>query len=379
MKIDNLNITINMKLLITSSIKQLPSQEHWNNYITSGSGGMEISTHFIAGMEQAFSSDFLFRHIAIYNDNEALVFCCPMYIASNINLEIVLTDNWLKKIIYYWRKFDRNFLLPKVIFVGTPLNDELDIVMNFQEKEEYLQLFINQLIKLQKDYDISLIIFKNLIENSKNVFLQKHGFFRIKSLSNSIINCNFTSFEKFLISLDTRKRRNINSKLRKAQEVGYEVQTKLGKDLDVDNVFPLFENNYLKSQYKFERLNIGLFRYLIEKLDKEIIWINILENNYPIASAWCYVEKDSLVMKRVGIDYSSSIPFLYFILHYETIKYAIKNHLKFLKLGPTAYEAKKEMGAHLQTTYLFIKHENLVFNKLLQLFYNTNFEYNWQD
>ncbi|MBG1261240.1 GNAT family N-acetyltransferase [Nostoc commune] len=357
-----------MKLLTIPKIEELPSQEQWNNYTISREGGSEISTIFLASIEQAFSSDFQFNHIAIY-DNEELILGCPIYVSSNINLEIILPDNFLNRLIYYWRKLDRSFLLYKVMFIGTPLNDELDIFVKTQEPEKCFQLFTKELARLQKAYNADLIIFKNLIDQSLLKYLNRYGFFGVNSLPNSIINCDFSSYEYFLNSLDARKRRNINSKLRKAKNVGYDVQIKFGNDLDLDNLFILFENSYLKSKYKFERINIGLFRYLIEKLDREIIWINILENNYPVASSCCYIEKNSLVMKRVGIDYSSSIPFIYFILHYETIRYAIQNSLKSIKLGPTAYEAKKEMGASLQSTYLLIKHENLVFNKLLPIFY----------
>lgn len=366
-----------MKLLTIQKIEELPSQEQWNNYTVSGEGGSEISTIFLDSIEQAFSSDFQFNYIAIY-DNDELIFGCPLYVSSSINLEFILPDNFVKRLIYYWRKLDRNFLLFKVMFVGTPLNDELDISVKTQEPEKCFELFAKELVKLQKAYKTDLIIFKNLLDQSMLKYLGKHGFFCIESLPNSIINCDFSSFEDFLNSLDARKRRNIKSKLRKAKNVGYDVQIKLGEDLDLDKVFTLFENNYLKSKYKFERISIGLFRHLIEKLDRKIIWINILENNYPVASSCCYIEKNLLVMKRIGTDYSSSIPFLYFILHYETIRYAIQNSLKSIKLGPTAYEAKKEMGASLQSTYLLIKHENLLLNKLLNIYCKINSEENFQ-
>lgn len=368
-----------MKLLNTKKIEQLPCKNQWNNYITSGTGGWELSSNFIGSIEQAFSSDFQFHNLAIYNNQEELVFGCPIYVAENIKLDIILPYNSFKKYIYYWQKIDQRFLLAKVLFIGTPINDELDIVFKNQGIEKCIQLFIEEINKLQRKYNVRLVMFKNLINLELLHQLKSYGYFSVKSLPNSIIGCDFVSFEEFLKSLDTKKRRNINSKLRKAQSFGYDVQVKYGRDLDLDNIFPIFENNYFKSKYKFERLNIGLFRHLIEKLDRQIIWINILEKDYVVASSFCYLENNSLVMKRIGTDYSSSIPFLYFILHYKTIKYAIQNYFESIKLGPTAYLAKREMGAYLQDTFLLIKHRNLLTNQILKLFYKINSEYHFID
>jgi predicted N-acyltransferase len=362
-----------MKISTVNKIHELPCQEQWSNHMVSCEGGKELSSVFLRSIEQAFSSDFQFKYITAYNSCGALVFVCPVYISPNINLEFTLPDSLLKKFIFYWRKLDRRILSPRVLFIGTPLNDELDInVDNVNEKQEkeIFDLFVNKLFEIRRDYSCQVIIFKNLLSKSWLDKLSEHGFFCVESLPNSIVKCDFSSFSEFLNSLDARKRRNINSKLKKATAIGYNVQVKEGNEYNVANGFQLFENNYLKSEHKFERLNISLFYNLVNNLGEDVIWISIYKNNFLVASAICYIENKSLVMKRVGINYSSPIPFLYFILHYETIKYAIQKNLKFIKLGPTAYEAKKEMGAYLQTTYLFVQHRNLILNKILQIFYS---------
>jgi hypothetical protein len=162
----------------------------------------------------------------------------------------------------------------------------------------------------------------------------------------------------------------VKYKLRKAEQFGYDIQVlSTIEENKLEDFFLLFEKTYLKSELKFESPNLNLFHNLSVALQNKVIWISILIDNVPVASSYSYVEKDCLVMKRIGINYSSPLPYIYFILHYETIKYAIDNKIKTIKLGPTSYQAKKEMGAYLQPTYLLMKHQNPLLNFLLYLFY----------
>lgn len=363
-----------MQILTASTISQIPQKVQWDNYVNSFSGGYEISTEFLNSLEKGFGSEVYFYYITIQDRQEKTIICCPTYISHNVPLEVILPDNIIKKSILKLGKIKNFWLRPKVLFVGTPLNDELDILLEknlFLDNQEIINSLIKELEKISKNHEANLIIFKNVTNCNLFKYLKQMNFFQVQSLPNSLINCNYSSFDKFLNSLDSRKRRNIKSKLRKAHKFSYKVEIKHGARADLNNIFLLFEETYHKSNFKFERPTLSLFKNLGQQQQSKIIWIDILENNIPIACAYCYLESETLVMKRVGIDSESQIPFLYFILHYETIKYAIKHQIKSIKLGPTAYEAKKEMGAYLQPTFLFCKHNNLVINKLLNVFYQV--------
>jgi predicted N-acyltransferase len=359
-----------MQITMVETVNEIQNKKKWDAYMDLFPGGNELKTDFLRVLENSLSCDFKFHYIEIYEE-ESLVFCSPIFIAKEVPLDLVVVSNRIQNIINVIKKINARLLCSKVIFVGTPLNDEMYFTTNQTTSfSKILDGLFKKLLELSKISHVNLIVFKNLINKSDFLFFKKRGFFETNSLPNSIINCDFESFDSYLKSLDSRKRRNVKYKLRKAEQVGYEIQIlSTIEENKLKDFFLLFEKTYLKSELKFESPNLNLFRNLSVALQNKVIWISILIDNIPVASSYSYVEQDCLVMKRIGINYSSPLPYIYFILHYETIKYAINNKIKTIKLGPTSYQAKKEMGAYLQPTYLLMKHHNPFLNFLLYLFY----------
>lgn len=351
-------------------IRGLRDKTQWDRWVDeSAVNGFEFKTSFLGAVEEAYSIDYEFYYLRIMEGDQCIL-CLPVFVYPNMPLELTWKEAKHRQFAGRVRKFSNTAFRGKAIIVGTPLNDEFEFNLDPEHGNQAILALIKELYWLSRLHEADAIIFKNLLSRDLALTLEEYGFFWAESLPNGIIDCGFSTEDDFLETLDVRKRRNYRYKLRKASEARYGIKIQYGREFDIDENFFLFKNTYLKSDRKFETPYPGFYRALVDAYGNDVIWFSILENNVVVASSISYREGDSLVVKRVGFDYTSNIPYLYFVLHSELIRFAIKQKIKSIKLGPTSYEAKKEMGAKLQTTYLVVKHKNILINKAADILFN---------
>ncbi len=328
--------------------------------------GLEFCPSMLGIWERSFTSDFQFWYLQARNRDGRPLLSIPVFATTHAHVEIVLPDGFYSRVFRSVRKVLPAVLPNQALVVGTPMSDDLELGGDAYRLQA-LELIVAELDHLRRIHDLEMVIFRNLVATpADRALLAASGYARVKGLPNAQLHLPHGTFDEYLAGLDVRKRRNARYKLRHAERAGYDVRTGANPSLAA-SFFPLFENTYLRSRHKFERPNRALLKNLASRPPDEVQWLSVWEKDRPVGAAYCFLDRGCLAVKRVGFDYDAEIPYLYFILHYELIRLALASGLTRLLLGPTSYAAKREIGATLQGTELYIKHRSPLMTELLAL------------
>jgi hypothetical protein len=62
--------------------------------------------------------------------------------------------------------------------------------------------------------------------------------------------------------------------------------------------------------------------------------------------------QDSLLLKWVGLDYvRTPNTYAYHAMHTEAVAWACEMEIRRIRLGPTVYDIKRDLGAHEEPSY----------------------------
>ncbi|WP_332693069.1 GNAT family N-acetyltransferase [Devosia sp.] len=164
-------------------------------------------------------------------------------------------------------------------------------------------------------------------------------------------NEGFASFEEFLETLSSRKRKTIRRERRDALAEGLTVQWLSGSDLKEhhwDAFYDFYEDT---GSRKWGRpyLNREFFSRLNETMADRIVLMLAYDGATPIAGAINFVGKDRIFGRNWGC--TRDVPFLHFELcYYQAIDYAIAHKLAVVEAGAQG-EHKLARGYAPATTY----------------------------
>lgn len=147
-------------------------------------------------------------------------------------------------------------------------------------------------------------------------------------------NRGYGSFDDFLATLSSRKRKAIRKERREAVESGLEIVTLSGSEL-TDEHWDAFFTFYMDTgSRKWGRpyLNRDFFRRLHASMADRVVLVLARRAGRWIAGAWNMRGKDTLYGRNWGcIEYH---PFLHFeCCYYQAIEYAIRHRLKRVEAG----------------------------------------------
>jgi predicted N-acyltransferase len=164
------------------------------------------------------------------------------------------------------------------------------------------------------------------------------------------INRDYESFDDFLASLSSRKRKNIRKERAKAQSE-VTIRRLSGDDL-CDEHWDIFYRCYLDTgQRKWGRpyLNREFFARIHETMADEIVLVMAWQDDTPIAAALNFVGSDALYGRNWGC--LAHVPFLHFELcYYQAIEEGIARGLPKVEAGAQG-EHKLARGYEPVTTH----------------------------
>nr|WP_244606530.1 GNAT family N-acetyltransferase [Arsenicitalea aurantiaca] len=174
-------------------------------------------------------------------------------------------------------------------------------------------------------------------------------------------NDGFSSFEGFLDTLASRKRKMLRRERRDALEDGLEVKWLTGSDL-TEAVWDAFYAFYMDTgSRKWGRpyLNRKFFSLLSEAMADRVVLMFAYDGDEPIAGTLNLLGRDTLYGRYWGA--TRDVPFLHFELcYYQSIDYAIAHGLARVEAGAQG-EHKLARGYAPATTHSihWIGHEGL--------------------
>jgi predicted N-acyltransferase len=147
-------------------------------------------------------------------------------------------------------------------------------------------------------------------------------------------NDGFSSFDAFLETLSSRKRKVIRRERRDALADGITIRWLSGKDIEEhhwDAFFDFYEDTGAR-KWGQPYLNRKFFSLLGKYMADRVLLIFAYEGDEPIAGAINFIGKDRLYGRNWGS--TREVPFLHFeVCYYQAIDYAIAHGLKVVEAG----------------------------------------------
>jgi len=164
-------------------------------------------------------------------------------------------------------------------------------------------------------------------------------------------NQGYSSFDDFLETLSSRKRKTIRRERRDALADGLTVKWLTGSDLEEhhwDAFFAFYEDTGAR-KWGRPYLNREFFSRLNETMADRIVLMLTYDGPTPIAGAINFIGSDRIFGRNWGC--TRDVPFLHFELcYYQAIDYAIAHKLKVVEAGAQG-EHKLARGYEPTTTY----------------------------
>ena len=171
------------------------------------------------------------------------------------------------------------------------------------------------------------------VEEDQIALFEQAGWLRRNDIQFHWSNRDFTSFEDFLATLTSRKRKDLRKERRLAND-GVRIEALTGEDIRAEHwdAFWLFYQDTGARKWGTPYLTREAFDLFGERLAEKLVLLLAFEADLPIAGALNFVGADALYGRYWGC--LSDKPFLHFELcYYRAIDVAIERGLKRVEAG----------------------------------------------
>lgn len=337
-----------MQIEFISSIHEVTA-EQWNQLCTSDYPF--IRHEFFAALEDSGStceqSGWQPHHLVL-RDNQQVQLVIPLFIKTHSYGEYIFDWSWADA--YHRHGLD---YYPKLInaIPFTPCYGERWLCASSVQLSTYLPLIITAL--QQECRRLSASGWHCLFPDEQlNQQLSAQGIYTRVGCQFHWFNRNYASFDDFLATMTSRKRKTINKERRSAQAQGFEFIVKEGAAIsttDWDFFYRVYRHTYAKLSGHNGYLTRAFFHQLGAQLANHTVMICAEREQTPIAAALYLRDSTRLYGRYWGC--LAEFEFLHFeTCYYQGIDYAIANKLTRFDGGAQG-EHKIQRGFEPIATY----------------------------
>lgn len=348
---------------IVSSIRDI-SKDDFQNCVEDMAEGYE----FFQTLESSHLEGFVYFYLLVYQQTELVLFA-PLFIFDfdlTAGLEAV-SRSVVKSLRLLWPRL----LIIKTLFCGSPCGEYGFIGLKRQSISS--DVLLDELLKGMKDIGrqqkTPLMCFKDFLQKDAKLFvrLKDCGFFQAHSFPSVMVDLPFGSMEAYLASLGRATRKDLKRKIKRASSAGsFTVKVMSSAETIINEIYPLYLNTYHAGMVKFEKLTKDFFLQASRLMPSKIFLYYC--NEKLAAFNFCFIYKDILIDKFIGLDYSLTRQFpLYFLSWFYNIEWCLNNGIKHYQVGQTDYEPKMRLGGHKVPLYVYLKHRNPLTHRLLAM------------
>jgi uncharacterized protein len=287
------------------------------------------------------------RHLVAKID-ERIVGIVPCYLKSHSQGEYVFDRGWADA---YERAGGRYYPKLQASVPFTPATGPRLLVRGGEDRAQIGSALAQGLIALCKVSKASSVHVTFAREQEWEL-LAEHGFLQRTDQQFHWHNQDFSSFDDFLATLNSRHRKAIKRERRDALgAAGITIHWLTGKDITEDAWDAFFDFYMETGSRKWGRpyLNRKFFSLIGESMAKDVLLVMARRDGRWIAGAINFIGSDTLFGRNWGaIEHH---PFLHFeVCYYQAIDFAIQHRLKVVEAGAQG-EHKIARGYLPQTTY----------------------------
>ena len=289
-------------------------------------------------------------HYVEYDEELEIIAICPLYLKSHSYGEYIFDHAWADA--YHRHGLQYYPKLQSAIPFTPVTGDRIFINNKIKNKKNKIKKTINNIITEAKKLNISSAHF-NFINNPSDWSADEEIMIR-EGIQFHWENNNYNSFDDFLSTLSSRKRKQIKKERQCLLNNNLNVKFFSGDELLKEH-FDFFYECYLDTtgrKWGSTYLKKEFFSNILSNFKEKIVLIIAFQNNDKIASALNFMSETHLYGRLWGSKFE--VPYLHFELcYYQAIDYAIKNKIKYVEAGAQGehklsrgYLPKKTWSAH---------------------------------
>ena len=325
----------NFKFKIERSLSKINKSE-WNNCANTNDSLYNpfVSYEFLNALEvsQSINNDtgwFSTYLLAESNEGE-LLGCVPSFIKNNSNGEYVFDHEWANA---YQRSGGSYYPKIQVSIPFTPVTGRRFLVKDRLKDINIISELSYELSKLTKETNASSAHVTFLTKKESDI-LKELGWLTRKDQQFHWKNNNYKSFDDFLKTLSSRKRKVIKKERLCIDSNNLKIKLLIGDKITPEH-WDFFYQCYLNTtgrKWGSAYLTKDFFLELSKTLADKILLIVALKEEKMVASAINFLSSTHLYGRLWGTMYD--IPYLHFELcYYQAIDYAIANNIKIVEAG----------------------------------------------
>lgn len=320
--------TVSVKVF--SSIDEVSSAE-WD--ACAGSENPFVSHTFLKTLEDSLAvraeSGWLPQHVVVQDVSGKTIGASPCYLKNHSHGEYVFDWGWADA---FERAGGQYYPKLQVSVPFSPVTGPRLLVRNGEDKKRTRQLLTGSLIELANQHSVSSLHITFALEDEWND-LGEMGLLQRKGQQFHWLNRNFKTFDEFLASLNSRKRKMIR-KEREAANSAVKIEVLTGDTLTEHHMtaFYGFYLNTVDRKWAHAYLNHDFFQLLRERMSDNIVLVMAQDTNDYVAGALNLRGPTTLWGRNWGC--TERFKMLYFeACFYRGIDFAIKNGLSKVEAG----------------------------------------------
>ena len=355
------------EIFFIDSLKKI-KKEDWNKCVDNDHPFIQYEFLFALEESKSACSQTGWKpyHYIEYNNKSEIIAICPLYLKSHSYGEYIFDHAWADA----YHRHGLNYY-PKLqsAIPFTPVTGErIFINKKISKRKEKIKDIINNIIREAKKLNVSSVHF-NFIKNPNEWDVEEPIMIR-EGIQFHWQNNNYKSFDGFLSTLSSRKRKQIKKERQCLKNNNLEVKMLNGEDLKKED-FDFFYECYLDTtgrKWGSTYLKKEFFMNILKNFKDKVLLMIAYQDNKKIASTLNFVSKTHLYGRLWGSKFE--VPYLHFELcYYQAIDYAITNKIKYVEAGAQG-EHKLSRGYLPQKTWSahWIKEKD--FSKAINKFLN---------
>ena len=270
-------------------------------------------------------------HYIEKDKNKKIIALCPLYIKNHSFGEYIFDHAWADA----YHRHGLNYY-PKLqsAIPFTPVTGERIIISDFVKNKSKKRIdVIDRIINKAQKINVSSLHF-NFIINSSEIKKSNLSLLERKGIQYHWENNNYNSFEEFIMTLSSRKRKVIKKERLCLKNNNLIVKKLIGDDIKLEH-WDFFYKCYINTTGKkwgSTYLTKDFFYNIGKNFSDKILLFIAYRDNEMIASAINFISSSHLYGRLWGSVYE--IPYLHFELcYYQAIDFAIENKIRIVEAG----------------------------------------------
>jgi predicted N-acyltransferase len=209
------------------------------------------------------------------------------------------------------------------------------------KRKDILAEFANAALQIAKKQRASFIIFDYL--SKSNTLNWPNCFSAMADLDpgTNMENC-WASMDEYLASGNKKDRQHYKRVVREAEKLGIKIDRHLFAE-NIEDALPLIRNVEQEhgalpnpwARQMLKHMQMVNSSFLTARIDNQLVGCGLI-----------FEDNDTQMTSMLGL--AKNIPYVYFMLVYESLKMAFERKVHFLRWGSGAYDVKQRLGFSLE-------------------------------